>query len=158
MLPQDELTEILQIKAFQGVDLDAIQESARTLAQSTNSMGRVWDGTEPDDFETLQGIGQVFEQRLYDAGICTFAAGRSRQSSVCKKSARLRQTLRPISPAGSNRPEKPVANKTGAKVDSIRVSSVHGRMRLFLARTCTMLALAYAYATMASRLQNRWQT
>ena len=74
MLPQDELTEILQIKAFQGVDLDAIQESARTLAQSTNSMGRVWDGTEPDDFETLQGIGEVFEQRLYDAGICTFAA------------------------------------------------------------------------------------
>ncbi len=74
MLSKDDLTEILEVKAFQGVDLDEIQSSALSLAQETGSMGRVWDGTEPDDFETLPGIGEVFEQRLYDAGICTFAA------------------------------------------------------------------------------------
>ena len=74
MLPQEELRDLLEIKAFQGVDLDGIQASARSLAESTNSVGRVWDGAEPDDFEILAGIGEVYERRLYDAGICTFAA------------------------------------------------------------------------------------
>lgn len=74
MLSQEDLTEVLEVQAFQRVDLDEIQESARSLAQETDSVGRVWDGTEPDNFEILEGIGEVFEQRLYDAGICTFAA------------------------------------------------------------------------------------
>ena len=37
-------------------------------------MGRTWSGQEPDDFEPIDGIGHKFEQRLYDAGICTYEA------------------------------------------------------------------------------------
>ena len=35
--------------------------------------------TQPDDFRRIAGIGAVFQQRLYDAGITTYAAlaGRS---------------------------------------------------------------------------------
>jgi predicted flap endonuclease-1-like 5' DNA nuclease len=35
--------------------------------------------TQPDDFRQIAGIGAVFQQRLYDAGITTFVglAGRS---------------------------------------------------------------------------------
>jgi len=44
------------------------------LAAETNSMGRGWSGAPPDDFEALGGIGEIYERRLYDAGICTFEA------------------------------------------------------------------------------------
>jgi predicted flap endonuclease-1-like 5' DNA nuclease len=37
-------------------------------------MNRVWDGTPPDDFEPLEGIGVTYERRLYAAGYCTFEA------------------------------------------------------------------------------------
>ena len=33
-----------------------------------------WDGTPPDDFEVLPGIGEIYERRLYEAGICTYEA------------------------------------------------------------------------------------
>ena len=44
------------------------------MAVGGNSLGRAWDGTPPDDFEQVGGIGEVFERRLYEAGICTFDA------------------------------------------------------------------------------------
>ena len=34
----------------------------------------MWDGTPPDDFEILEGIGNIYERRLYSAGICSYAA------------------------------------------------------------------------------------
>ena len=37
-------------------------------------MRRGWDGSAPDDLEPLHGLGRTFEGRLYDAGICTYAA------------------------------------------------------------------------------------
>lgn len=72
MLPEDVLGEILKVDAFQDVDLAAIKADALRLAEETESMGRVWDGSEPDNFEPLEGIGPVLERRLYAAGICTF--------------------------------------------------------------------------------------
>ncbi len=44
------------------------------LAEETGTTERAWDGTAPDDFEPLEGVGEVYEGRLYDAGICTFRA------------------------------------------------------------------------------------
>ena len=67
----EELRRIFGIKGFQKVDLAAIKADARRLAEATNSIGRGWDGSAPDDFETMEGIGAVFEGQLYDAGICT---------------------------------------------------------------------------------------
>ncbi len=72
MLPEAVLSEVLEVQAFQDVDLAAIRADAMRLAEETDSMGRVWDGTEPDNFEPLEGIGPVLERRLYAAGICTF--------------------------------------------------------------------------------------
>lgn len=74
MLPEAVLSEILEVEDFQDVDLPAIKADAIRLAEETDSMGRVWDGTEPDNFEPLEGIGPVLERRLYAASICTFEA------------------------------------------------------------------------------------
>lgn len=73
MIPAPELAAILEVRDFQDVDLAAIQAEALALAASTNTLGRIWDGSEPDDLEAIEGIGSVFEQRLYAAGIGTYA-------------------------------------------------------------------------------------
>jgi predicted flap endonuclease-1-like 5' DNA nuclease len=73
-MPDEELIDILDLKRFQGVDLSDIKADAMRLANETNSAGRVWDGTPPDDFEILEGIGNIYERRLYSAGICSYAA------------------------------------------------------------------------------------
>lgn len=70
----EALAQILEVKDFQKVDLDAIKADALRLAQETGTRDRTWDGTPPDDFEPLEGIGEVYEGRLYDAGICTYRA------------------------------------------------------------------------------------
>jgi predicted flap endonuclease-1-like 5' DNA nuclease len=68
----ERLAEIFGIKDFQAVDLDAIQQGARALAEATDTVGKVWNGRQPDDLENLPGIGKTYEGRLYDAGICTW--------------------------------------------------------------------------------------
>lgn len=73
-IEEAELGEILEVEDFQDVDLTAIRASALALARETNTMNRVWDGSPPDDFEPLEGIGVVYERRLYAAGYCTFEA------------------------------------------------------------------------------------
>lgn len=73
-LPDDELETILDARVTGGVDVAAIRAAAMRLAVETDSLGRAWDGTPPDDFEVLGGIGEIYERRLYEAGICTFAA------------------------------------------------------------------------------------
>ena len=89
--PNDELATILEVQDFQAVDLDAIKADATRMAAETGTVGRVWDGTPPDDFEILEGIGEVYERRLYEAGICTFralaAAGPERLAEICKAPA-----------------------------------------------------------------------
>jgi predicted flap endonuclease-1-like 5' DNA nuclease len=90
-IPDEELVQILDLKRFQDVDLAAIKADAMRLANETNSAGRVWDGTPPDDFEILEGIGQIYERRLYSAGICSYAslaaATPERLAEICKAPA-----------------------------------------------------------------------
>ncbi len=69
-----DLARILDVEDFQKVSLAEIKAAAQTMAEETDTVGRTWDGSQPDDFEPLGGIGKVYEGRLYDAGICTYAA------------------------------------------------------------------------------------
>jgi len=73
-LSDEFLTAVLEIQDFQDVNLDEMRSSAMQLAIETNSVNRVWDGTAPDDFEVIEGIGIVYERRLYNAGYCTYEA------------------------------------------------------------------------------------
>ena len=86
-----ELSNTLEAEAFQDVDLGAIKAAAMRLAAESNTLGRVWDGTPPDDFEVLSGIGEVYERRLYEAGICTYdtlaATSAERLAEVCRAPA-----------------------------------------------------------------------
>ena len=43
-----------------------------SLARETDTVGHIWSGNQVDDFEPMEGIGKVYEERLYEAGICTF--------------------------------------------------------------------------------------
>ncbi len=70
----ERLMEILEIQDFQKIDLEALKTEALRLAEETGTLARTWDGTPPDDFEPFEGIGEVYEGRLYDAGICTYRA------------------------------------------------------------------------------------
>lgn len=74
-LSDDDLRRIFALTEFQStqVDLAAIRADARRLAVSSGTIGHFWQGPAPDDFEPIDGIGPVFEQRLYAAGIRTYA-------------------------------------------------------------------------------------
>jgi predicted flap endonuclease-1-like 5' DNA nuclease/peptidoglycan hydrolase CwlO-like protein len=81
------------------IDFDAIRKDALRLAKETGTLGRTWLGGHPDDFEPIDGIGHVYELRLYNAGICTYEAliqaGPARLAEICqppssKRPARLK--------------------------------------------------------------------
>jgi len=73
-LTDDELRGILQLNPTQieRVSMEDIRANALSLAQGTDTVGQIWHGHRVDEFEPMEGIGKVFEERLYDAGICTF--------------------------------------------------------------------------------------
>ena len=75
-LADDDLRTTLEVTELQAtqVDLPEIRTDARRLAEESGSVGQIWDGQPPDDFEPIDGIGKVFEQRLYTAGIRTYRA------------------------------------------------------------------------------------
>ncbi len=75
-LSDDALARILRLNETQRqrYNLAEMREDARRLAEETQSVGRVWDGTPPDDLTLLEGIGESYQRRLYEAGICTFDA------------------------------------------------------------------------------------
>ncbi len=75
-LDDDALRRILKLDKMRSAttDLDAMRTSARSLAQEQDVTGYVWSGEPVDDFEPIHGIGKVYEQRLYNAGIRTYAA------------------------------------------------------------------------------------
>jgi predicted flap endonuclease-1-like 5' DNA nuclease len=54
--------------------LSTIKSSARALAEETGTIGLAWDGTPPDDMELIEGIGEEYERRLVEGGICTYGA------------------------------------------------------------------------------------
>ncbi len=75
-LSDDELARILELGEAEraAVDLEDLRHDAARLARDTHSVGRRWNGSQPDDLERLVGLGPAHEQRLYEAGICTYEA------------------------------------------------------------------------------------
>ena len=75
-LTNGEFQQMLRLNNWQmlAADWDSIRAQARQLAQDTNTVGMLWEGETPDDFERIDGIGKMFELRLYRAGIRTYAA------------------------------------------------------------------------------------
>lgn len=73
---EQELADILGLGDLSTtfVNLAAIRGDALRLARETKSQKRIWQGGVPDDFDKIEGIGKTYEGRLYDAGICTYAA------------------------------------------------------------------------------------
>lgn len=75
MLDADTLRNILRMSPTHATSakLEAIRASAQRLAEETKTLGHIWNGKPVDDFEQIPGIGEVYEQRLYQAGIRTYA-------------------------------------------------------------------------------------
>lgn len=75
-LANHQFQQMLRLSDWQmtAVDLDAIRAQALQLAQATETVGLLWEGETPDDFERIEGIGKMLEMRLYSAGIRTYAA------------------------------------------------------------------------------------
>lgn len=75
-LSDDEFQQMLRLTEWQmtAVDLDDLRARARQLAEETGTVGQLWEGETPDDFEKIPGIGKTFERRLYAAGIRTYRA------------------------------------------------------------------------------------
>jgi predicted flap endonuclease-1-like 5' DNA nuclease len=73
-LSDDELRDILQLSPSQleRTNLEGIRAGAMSFARETDTVGHIWSGHQVDDFEPMEGIGKVYEERLYEAGICTF--------------------------------------------------------------------------------------
>jgi predicted flap endonuclease-1-like 5' DNA nuclease len=73
-LSDDELRDILKLSPSQleRTNLEGIRTGALSLARETDTVGHIWSGHQVDDFEPMEGIGKVYEERLYEAGICTF--------------------------------------------------------------------------------------
>lgn len=73
-LSDEEMERILQVNPLQTlrIDFNAIRSDAERLAQETNTVGQVWSGDMPDDFEPIEGIGKTYARRLYEAGIRTY--------------------------------------------------------------------------------------
>lgn len=87
----EELERIFDARDFQDVNCQVIRDDAMRLAIETGSLGREWDGSAPDDLTQIPGIGRTFEQRLFDAGICTYEAlaglSPARLEEICGKGA-----------------------------------------------------------------------
>jgi predicted flap endonuclease-1-like 5' DNA nuclease len=73
-LNDEELGRILEVEHVAGISLSDIKSSARHLAEDSGTTGLAWDGTAPDDLELLAGIGEAYERRLVEGGICTYRA------------------------------------------------------------------------------------
>lgn len=93
----DDFVTILQLRDLQQktIDLDAIRADALRLATETGAVGALWGGASPDDFESIAGIGGVFEQRLYDAGIRTY---RTLAATSVEDLAAICQSRTPVAP------------------------------------------------------------
>jgi len=72
-LSDAQVAAIVRPKDWQQFGCETWNEQARQLAKQTGTEGAVWNGLIPDDLTCIRGIGEVFEQKLYEAGVCTFA-------------------------------------------------------------------------------------
>lgn len=75
-LPDEDLTRILGLTSEQlaGLDLAALRTSARHKAEETSSVGRLWSAANAEDLARLEGVNTIYQQKLYKAGICSYAA------------------------------------------------------------------------------------
>lgn len=73
-LSDEDLRQVLALSParFERINLEEVRADAYNLARETDSVGHIWRGRAVDDFEVFNGIGAVFEERLYQAGICTY--------------------------------------------------------------------------------------
>ncbi len=95
-LSDEELGRILEADEIPDISLSSIKSSARHLAEDTGTTGLAWDGTPPDDLELLAGIGETYERRLVEGGICTYRA---------LAAATVEELEAIIKPQGSARPD-----------------------------------------------------
>jgi predicted flap endonuclease-1-like 5' DNA nuclease len=72
-LSEAQLKAIVQPQEWQEFHYETWKAQARRLAEKTGTVGAIWNGIIPDDLTAIKGIGEVFEQRLFDAGVLTFA-------------------------------------------------------------------------------------
>jgi predicted flap endonuclease-1-like 5' DNA nuclease len=96
-LSDDDFVSILQLGELQQnvIDLDAIRGDARRLAVETATVGALWADEALDDFESITGIGEVYEQRLYDAGIRSY---RTLAAATVEELAAICQAHTPVAP------------------------------------------------------------
>jgi chromosome segregation ATPase len=73
-LTNDDFELVLKLTEMQqlAMDMNEVRSDAVRLAEETETVGLLSEGETPDDFEPIQGIGKIFEQRLYSAGIRTY--------------------------------------------------------------------------------------
>jgi predicted flap endonuclease-1-like 5' DNA nuclease len=71
-LSEAQLKAIIKPQEWQEFHYETWKGAARKLAEKTGTVDAVWNGIIPDDLTAIKGIGEVFEQRLFDAGILTF--------------------------------------------------------------------------------------
>ncbi len=74
-MTNEDFAKILELGGMhrQAFAYDSVRAAAVELAQKTDTVGLVWEGQQVDDFDAISGMGTVFEQRLYAAGIYTYA-------------------------------------------------------------------------------------
>jgi predicted flap endonuclease-1-like 5' DNA nuclease len=86
-----KLTEMQQL----AMDMNEVRSDAVRLAEESGSVGMLSEGETPDDFEPIQGIGKIFEQRLYSAGIRTY---RELANTSEERLAEICQARKPLVP------------------------------------------------------------
>jgi predicted flap endonuclease-1-like 5' DNA nuclease len=96
-LADADLDAALQPDELQRANLDygALRADALRLAGVTGTVGLLWTGESPDDFEPIVGIGKVFEQRLYAAGLRSYAA---LAAATPEQLAAICQARKPLEP------------------------------------------------------------
>ena len=89
-MTDDDFELVLRLTEMQklAMDMNEVRSDAVRLAEESNTVGLLSAGETPDDFEPIQGIGKIFEQRLYSAGIRTYRelanTSEERLAEVCQ--------------------------------------------------------------------------
>ncbi len=96
-MTDDDFELVLRLTEMQklAMDMNEVRTDAVRLAEESDSVGLLSAGETPDDFEPIQGIGKIFEQRLYSAGIRTY---RELANTSEERLAEICQARKPLVP------------------------------------------------------------
>ena len=96
-MTDDDFELVLRLTEMQklAMDMSEVRSDAVRLAEESNTVGLLSAGDTPDDFEPIQGIGKIFEQRLYSAGIRTY---RELANTSEERLAEICQARKPLVP------------------------------------------------------------